>query len=169
MKTLSLVVFGAALVTSMPAALAAASKADQSFIKDAVEGNLAEIQMGQLAQQKGQTDGVKSFGQMLVTDHSANNEKAKQVAEQIGVTPPTEPSAKQKAQYDKLRKLSGAAFDRAFEKMMVMDHKQDIAKFKREAEKKNDPLAQYASETLPVLQKHLDTAEQLEQGKSASR
>lgn len=100
--------------------------------------------MGQLAKQKGQSEAVKSYGQMLVTDHSANNEKATALAEQNGVSAPTEPSAKQKAGYDKLNGLSGAAFDREFAKMMAMDHKEDIAKFKREAAKKNDPLAQHA-------------------------
>lgn len=53
--------------------------------------------------------------------------------------------------------------------MMVMDHKKDIAKFKREAAKKDDPLAQYASDTLPVLHKHLDAAEKIEENKSAAR
>jgi putative membrane protein len=160
-------IVAAALVPA--AALAAASKPDKTFITDAIQGNLAEIQMGQLAQQKGQSDAVKSFGQMLVSDHQANNEKATQVANQLGVTPPTQPSAKQKAAYDKLSKLSGAAFDRQFAQMMVMDHKQDIAKFQREAKKTNDPLGQYASNSLPVLKKHLDAAEKIESGKSASR
>jgi putative membrane protein len=164
-------VFAAVIAASlMPAAvLAAASKADKTFITDAIQGNLAEIQMGQLAQQKGQSDAVKSFGQMLVSDHQANNQKATQVATQLGVTPPTRPSAKQKAAYDKLSKASGAGFDRQFAQMMVMDHKQDIAKFQRQAKKTDDPLAQYAGDSLPVLKKHLATAEKIESGKSASR
>ena len=152
-----------------PAAASAASQADKSFVTEAVQGNLAEIQMGQLAQQKGQSDAVKSYGQMLVSDHQANNEKAKQVASQLGVTPPTQPSAKQKSEYDKMSKLSGAAFDRQFAQMMVKDHKQDIAKFQREAKKTKDPLGQYASDTLPVLKKHLEAAQKMESGKSASR
>jgi putative membrane protein len=151
------------------AVLAAASKADRTFITDAIQGNLAEIQMGQLAQQKGQNDAVKSFGQMLVTDHQANNDKAKQVATQLGVTPPTQPSAKEKAGYRMLAKLSGAAFDRQFARMMVTDHKQTIAQFQREAKRTNDPLGQYASDSLPVLKKHLDAAEKIESSKSASR
>jgi putative membrane protein len=125
--------------------------------------------MGQLAEQKGQSDAVKSFGRMLVDDHTANNEKAKQVANELGVTPPTQPSAKQKANYDKVSKLSGAAFDRQFAQMMVMDHKQDIAKFQREAKKANGPLGQYANDTLPVLKKHLQAAQNAESGKSATR
>ena len=76
-----------------------ADKSSQKFIKDAIEGNLAEVQMGKLAQDKSMDDGVRSFGDMLVKDHSAGNEKASEVANAIGVTPPTEPNTKQKAMY----------------------------------------------------------------------
>jgi putative membrane protein len=158
----------AALLGSVSVA-AAAQKANQKFIEHAIQGNLAEIQMGQLAQQNGQSDDVKSYGKMLVTDHSASNEQAKKVAEQIGVTPPSEPNAKQRAMHAKMSKLSGAAFDRAFAKDMVADHKKDIADFKKEAKKKNDPAAEFASETLPTLEKHLDAAEKLTHSNSASR
>ena len=74
-----------------------------------------------------------------------------------------------RATYDMLSKLSGAAFDREFAKMMVSDHKKDIKKFKKEAEKKNDPAAHYASETLPTLHKHLQLAEGLNSGRASSQ
>src|SRR4051812_7432342 len=80
----------------------AQDKASRKFIQEAIEGNLAEVQVGRLAQQKGQSEGVKSFGQMLATDHGQANQKAIQVASQVGVAPPTEPNAKQKKVYDKL-------------------------------------------------------------------
>ncbi len=148
----------------------AADKAGEKFIEKAIQGNLAEMQMGKLAQEKGGTDAVRSFGQMLVTDHSSANEKATAMAQQLGVAPPTEPSSKQKDTYDKLSKLSGKTFDREFAKMMVEDHRKDVKEFEEEAGKKGDPAAQYASETLPVLQKHLKEAETLnkeEKGASA--
>ena len=147
----------------------AADKRDQTFIKDAIEGNLAEVQMGKLAQDKGQSDSVKSFGQMLATHHSDANQKATAAANQIGVTPPTEPNAKQKALYDKMSKLSGPAFDRAFAKEMVLDHKQDIQKYQQAAKKQNDPVGDYANQTLPTLQKHLQQAQSMTNNKSTSR
>jgi predicted outer membrane protein len=93
MRNIVLVAVAATLLGFATAAVSA-GRADQKFIEDAIQGNLAEVQMGQLAQQKGQSDEVKSYGEMLVTDHQANNEKAKQVANEIGVSPPNEPSAK---------------------------------------------------------------------------
>jgi len=71
-----------------------ASKADQAFLKDAVQGDLSEVKMGQLAQQKGQSQDVKQFGQMLQQDHGQHLQQAQQQAQQMGVTPPTEPNAK---------------------------------------------------------------------------
>jgi putative membrane protein len=170
MKNLTIITLTTvALLGSVAAVPAASSKADRAFITEAIEGNLAEVEMGKLAQQNGQSQDVKSFGQMLVTDHSAANQKAMEVASQMGVTPPSKPNAKQKAMYDKMSKLSGAAFDKAFAKEMVADHKKDIAAFKKEAKKKNDPAAEFASNTLPTLQKHLEAAQKLNTGGSASR
>src|SRR5262249_10769252 len=77
----------------------------------------------------GASDGVRSFGQMLQQDHAAANKKAESVAQSMGMTPPTEPNSKQKADYDRLSKLSGGKFDREFVNHMVMDHKKDIKEF----------------------------------------
>ena len=60
---------------------AASDKASEKFIKDAIQGNLAEVAVGKLAQQKGASQGVRSFGAMLVSDHGAANEKAMSVAQ----------------------------------------------------------------------------------------
>ena len=38
------------------------SKADEMFIKEAMEGDLAEVNMGKLAQGKAQSEKVKNFG-----------------------------------------------------------------------------------------------------------
>jgi putative membrane protein len=128
-------------------------------MKEAIQGDLAEVKVGQLAQQKGESQDVKQFGQTLQQDHSQNLQQAQQLAQQDGMTPPTEPNAEQKKMYDKLSKLSGAQFDKAFAKDMVSDHKKDIAKFEKEA-KKHGPVAQFAQ--LPVLQKHLKMAQDIE-------
>jgi putative membrane protein len=136
------------------------AKADQNFMNDAVQGDLSEINMGKLAQQKGQSQGVKQFGQMLEQDHSQNLQKAKQTAEQLGLTTPTEPNKKQTTMYDHLSQLSGTQFDRQFAQDMVTDHKQDIGKFQKEAKSKG-ALGDFAQQTIPTLQKHLQTAESL--------
>jgi putative membrane protein len=139
----------------------AASKHDQQFVKEAIEADLAEVQVGQLAQQKGQSQQAKQFGQALQQDHSQNLQQAQQLAQQLGVTAPTQPNAQQKKMYEKLSKLSGPKFDQQFAKDMVADHKKDVAKFQKEG-KGQGAVAQFAQQTTPVLQKHLQMAQQIE-------
>src|SRR5689334_4190084 len=143
----------------------ALAKSDTAFLNEAIQINLAEISVGDLAQKNGGSDDVKSFGKMLVDDHTASNMKATSLAQSNGVTPPTEPKAADKQKHDELAKLSGADFDREFAKAMVKGHEEAISKFEA-ASKGDDDIAKFAQETLPTLQKHLKTAQSLESSKS---
>src|SRR3982074_3758030 len=102
----------AALLALSVSAASAKDKPSEAFLKKAIEGNYAEVSMGDLAQKNGQSDGVKSFGKTLSTDHAAANQKATDAAKSMGLNSPTGPNAKQKADYDKMSKMSGAAFDK---------------------------------------------------------
>jgi len=104
------------------AGASAKDKPSEAFLKKAIEGNFAEVSMGDLAQKNGQSEGVKSYGKMLSTDHAAANQKALDAAKDLGMNPPTGPNAKQKGDYDKMSKMSGAQFDKAFAAHMVADH-----------------------------------------------
>ena len=119
-----------------------------------------------LAWRSGANDGVRNFGKVLVDDHSAANEKAIALANSLGIKVATAPTKKEKAEYDRLAKLSGAAFDSAFVKAMVGDHKAAIRAFQRAA-KKDGEVAQFAKDTLPTLEKHLKDAEALRGGAKA--
>ena len=84
MKFTSLAII--AMLAASPAL--AAGKPSQAFLKKAIEGNYAEVQMGKLAQQNGESADVKKYGQMLVDDHTAGNQKAIDAAKSLGMTPP---------------------------------------------------------------------------------
>jgi putative membrane protein len=140
------------------------SQSDQNFLKQAAEGNLAEVQLGQLGQQKGTSSEVKQLAQALATDHQQNQQKLQSLAQKEGVTLPTAPLPKDKAATDKLSKLSGSAFDKAFAQHAVMEHQKDIAQFKHEESMtKNSDVKGYAGETLSKLQQHLQLAQNAEQ------
>jgi putative membrane protein len=156
---------GALFLASTCSTLAQDSK---KFVFEAIQGNLAEISMGQLAQSKGQSDGVRSFGQTLEADHSAANEKAMVAAQAVGAQTSTEPNAKQKSDYQKMSQLSGARFDREFAAHMAKDHKMEISKYSKQA-KGNGPVASYAKDTLPDLKKHLETAQSLQKQSVSAR
>ena len=163
MKTLVGIAPAAALASmlAVPPALADNTKAD-AFMQKAIAGNLAEIKVGQLAQQKGASEGVRHFGTVLEQDHSTANQQAMTAASSMGVTPPAEPGRMEQAEYRHLASLSGSAFDKAFVKAMVKDHKKDIAEYKKEAKASNSAAASYAQSSLPTLKKHLQLAESLE-------
>ena len=136
---------------------------DTDFAKDAAQGGLAEVKMGELAQQKGSSDTVKDFGKRMVEDHTQANDKLKSVASQENMKLPEKLSKKDQRTYDKLSQLSGAEFDRAYARDMVRDHKNDVAAFEQEANSGQDrAVKNFASQTLPTLQDHLKMAQQME-------
>src|SRR5436190_12281172 len=154
----------ATLIATSIATASAKDKLSEAFLKKAIEGNFAEVSMGDLAQKNGQSEGVKSYGKMLSTDHAAANQKALDAAKGLGMNPPTGPNAKQKADYDKMSKMSGTAFDKMFATHMVADHQKDIAEYKK-ATKNKDAAGEYAAGQIDTLQKHLDAAKPLKPGK----
>src|SRR5690349_1014070 len=153
-------VLAATLILTATAALAQ-STATKKFLMEAIQGNFAEVQMGELAKNNAQSDDVKSFGQMLIDDHGAANQKAMDVAKSLNINAPTGPSARQKADHDKMAKTNGALFDKMFIQHMVTDHQKDIAAYKK-ASKSSDAVGQYAQQALPTLQTHLETAQKLQ-------
>jgi putative membrane protein len=147
----------AGIAILLVASVAIAASPDSSFYKNAAEGGLSEVELGQLAQQKATNPAVKEFGAMMVKDHSAANQKLKALAASKQVSLPDSPSMMQKASKTKLNLLSGDSFDKSYIKGMIADHKDDIKEFQKEASDGKDPEAKaFASATLPTLQMHLE-------------
>jgi putative membrane protein len=143
-------------------------KSDEQFLTKAAQGGMMEVEVGRLAQEKGSSNEVKEFGRKLEQDHSKANDQLKQIAASKNVQLPTDMGA-EKAAVDKLRNLSGDEFDKAFLKMAVKDHKKDVKEFQKESTRAMDSdVKNFASTTLPTLQEHLRTAEQL-QGSTRGR
>jgi putative membrane protein len=141
-------------------AMATLSATDRTFAQKAAAGGLAEVSLGQLAEQNASSPQVKAFGERMVTDHSQANEELKQIAQSENLTLPTTPESKDQALQKRLSALKGTAFDAAYMQDMVRDQQQDIAEFKQEAESGQDPaLKASAQKTLPVLQQHLQMAQ----------
>jgi putative membrane protein len=136
---------------------------EERFMKEAASGGLMEVELGKFAAEKGSHQRVKEFGKRMQADHSKANAQLKKIASSKGVDLPTQPSGEHKSTMDKLTKLSGAEFDREYMEAMVDDHEEDIEKFQIQADKGKDPeLKKFASETLPILKKHLELAQSTE-------
>jgi putative membrane protein len=145
------------------------SAADTKFVKKAAQGGMAEVELGQLAQQKASSEDVKKFGERMVTDHSKANDQLKQVAAQEHIDLPQQIDAKDQATKAKLEKLSGDEFDRMYMQHMVKDHKTDVSEFEHASKAAKDPAVKsFASQTLPILQEHLREAQRIAPMQKAS-
>jgi putative membrane protein len=128
----------------------------ESFMKDAAQGGMAEVEIGKLAASKAKDPEVKKFGQMMVTDHTAANNDLKALAGKKNFQLPTDIGS-HKSDMDDLSKETGADFDKDYVEMMVDDHETDVAKFQKMADNGSDPdVKAFAAKCLPVLKKHLD-------------
>lgn len=140
------------------------TRSDVDFVKDAVQGGKAEVALGRLAEKQAQSQAVKDFGVMMVRDHSKANADLKPIADKLNVSTADRVGGKLDSEhqdlYERLSKMSGPDFDREYMDAMVKDHQKDVSEFQEQANSKNGDSAakQFASETLPTLEKHLDRA-----------
>jgi putative membrane protein len=133
---------------------------DRKFVMEAARGGMAEVELGRLAAEKGSSDQVKKFGQRMVDDHSKAGDELKTLAGNKNITLPTDVDAKDKMLRLRLSKLSGDAFDRAYIKAMVTDHRKDVNEFRTVSRSAKDPdVKAWASKTLPTLEEHLKLAQ----------
>lgn len=136
--------------------------ADHKFAMEAAMGGMMEVELGRLAAQKGASDEVRQFGQRMVDDHSKANEELMRIGSSKGMTPPAMLDAKHRMEMQKLSALSGEKFDKEYVKMMVKDHKKDVAEFQKEAGRGMDAdLKAFAASTLPTLQEHLQMIQRI--------
>ena len=142
---------------------------DQQFVDTAAQTDMIEANLGQLAQTASDTQAVKDYAQMLVTDHTTDYHQLSDVAHQASLTLPGAIDAEHdKMMIDPFQKLKGAAFDHKYVQEMIAGHTKAIALYKKEAaDAQNPAVKSYAEQALPVLQKHLDGAKDLMKNKAA--
>jgi len=137
---------------------------DQQFVDFAAQTDMVEANLGQLAQNVASSQGVKDYGQMLVTDHTNDYHQLYDAAHQANLNVPDAIDAEHnKMMIDPLEKLKGEAFDRHFITDMVSGHTKAIAVYKKEASDAQNPaIKSYAEQAIPTLEKHLEGAKNLE-------
>jgi len=149
------------MAMSSSVALADVTAAD--VLNDLHQADHMEIHMGHLAQEKGATDDVRNYGKTLVNDHQDNDKQVTDLATKNGITlKSAKPGVMDDMEMKHLKSLSGSEFDRKFAKLMIDDHKKDIAKMES-AQKSALPedVRQLVGNTLPTLQKHLELAQKI--------
>ena len=146
------------------------SSADQKALKDMAQADINEVAAGKMAVSKASSSDVKAFAQQMVDDHGQALTKVQAVAQQKGVTLPTDVDSKHKAMSAKLEKMSGADFDKAYmQGAGVKDHSDVHSKLMADAKKIKDPdVKAVADAHMPVVEQHLKSAQQMASMKSGT-
>jgi putative membrane protein len=145
------------------------SRSTQSFIKDAAAGGQAEISLAQLAESKATDPAVKGLADTIRRDHEAADAELQTIAERKHIALPTTETRAEKNTADRLSKLNGRAFDRAYTVEMVKDHQTDIKQFEQHQKDGDPDVAAWAAKTLPTLRDHLKRSEDAQQAVVMSR
>ena len=135
---------------------------DKDFLKKAAEKNVTEIELAKLAQERGSNETVKELGKRVLENAARTNPDLVAIAAKVNVEVPSELPRGGKKTRDKLAKLSGQEFDRAYAKTMLSDQKDDIASYSEEARSGRIPeVKDFAAKSLPALQENRKMAEEL--------
>ncbi|MGV3510144.1 MAG: DUF4142 domain-containing protein [Sphingobacteriaceae bacterium] len=139
------------------------------FINEALQSGAMEVELGQLAQSKASNPRVKTFGAMMVKDHTAAGDELKVIAAQKNIVTAQVLEGDHLKDVEELKKESGKNFDKKYIKMMLSAHRKDIRRFEDMAEDDEDAaLKAFASKTLPKLKMHLDSAKSINREIKAS-
>ena len=140
------------------AGAALAAESDAAFAKEAASGGKMEVELGRYAAQHAEDQKVREFGREMVDDHSKAGKSLEDAARKQGISLPPTMQDDQQATLDKLTKLQGRDFDRAYLDLMVKDHQTEVEKFRAQSEENKSEIDRWAAKTLPTLEKHLEHA-----------
>ena len=133
---------------------------DKNFLERAARSSAAEIELGELAQQRGMRDEVKSFAARMVEDHRKSAEEIARIAEARGVELPKEPGRRDRDAVKEMKDLVGPEFDRAYMERMLEDHEDAVELFEKQAKEAEDPdVRAFAKRQLLALRGHYQAAQ----------
>ena len=139
------------------------NSADRAFVHAAAQGGMAEVELGRLAEQKGQSQTVEEFAGRMIEDHGKANEQLTGLAKEHGVAVPDTLDQQHKATLAQLDEIDGAAFDRAYIRGQVADHQKAAQLLEYEiGSGQAVELKNFAAEILPTVLQHLEMAQDIQ-------
>ncbi len=149
-----------------PSQGAAAQMQDRAFVSDVAKGDMAEVQLGQLAAQKGSSPQVKQLAQKMVDDYTKLTQQMQPIESSMQVKPPKKIDKKDQREVAKLNTLSGDAFDKEYLECVVQNHEKDLKQLKQEESSTANPqLKEVATKLEQLTQGHLAMAKQVAEAK----
>ena len=141
----------------------AADLSTEAFARAATESGLAELMMSYLALQKAREGAVEDFAWTMIEHHGSSiGDLAQSLGGQQTLLPaglPMGPNAEQVREIERLRGLTGEAFDEAYLEHEVQAHRKAIALYEAGSRVDDEGVARYAATSLPVLRAHLEIAQ----------
>lgn len=140
-----------------------ASEDDAAFIRRAARDGVCEIRLGQLALDRSSNDKLRQLARHMVDDRSHINADLRALAhgKQIVIRTLTEDGSG--TQVDRFKDMVGAEFDQTWIDTMVKHHQRTVARFSTETRQAQDrDVRNFAEQTLPALDRHLQMAHALQ-------
>ena len=145
--------------SSLPYAAEKKVVPDSRFMMYAARDGIFHVEAGKLAAERASSEGVKKFGQHAIEHHTQINEELAKLASAKGVPLPGKMSKEQREALDKVAKLSGPDFDKAYLEMEIKDHSKDLSAFQKEAKDGKDPdVKAWAAKTVAAIEEYLEMA-----------
>ncbi|NRO98293.1 DUF4142 domain-containing protein [Paraburkholderia sp. NMBU_R16] len=148
---------------------AVAAPTDPQIAAIVVTANQVDIDAGKLAGARSHNKDVKSFAHLMVTDHSSVNKSAVDLVHRLNVTPEDNPTSRALKQggdenLAKLKKLKGAAFDKAYVDHEVAYHEAVLDAVDKTLipDAQNADLKALLVKVRPAFVAHLEHARQLQ-------
>lgn len=140
------------------------SMIDQAFVREMMQSDAVEVQLGQLAQEKSQSDDVKQFAQKMIENRKRLDDQLAPLAKQLDVSQPNGPDKKTKKEIEKMQAMSGPQFDEEYIRTIEKAHEKDVKSFKQAAEASQNPNIQKTAQAdAPVIEQHLAAVQKLAQ------
>jgi putative membrane protein len=137
-------------------------KADAEFIRDVDAGHFLEIRLGRLAREKGRDPAVKRFGEKMEQDHTALQRQWSSMASRNGMNLKSGMGPNHRAKLDRLEKVSGRAFDRAYMTLEIQNNQDYLNYWRKEGRAAHSaPVRQLVNQGIPTLEEHMDLAKRV--------
>jgi len=137
-------------------------KSDATFVLKASESDLAEIELAKLAMKQSSNTRVREFAARMIKGHTKSSEELAPLAKKHGFALAKEVNSMHKEVCEKLKKTSGADFDREYMSGQVKAHQTAVKLFTQQSKSgQNADLRAFASKTLPTIEEHLKMAQDL--------
>ena len=137
-----------------------------NFVATATASNNFEIQSSKAVEDKAKNAEVKSFARMMISDHTKAGKEIMEVAKKANLTVPPDTTSLDQPHQQMMSSITSASdMDKAYVQAQLQAHQEAVALFRAYASGGDNPsLKQFASKTLPTLEKHLREVEKLSKG-----